>query len=149
MLDKKLFFSDLPVSTLLQEHKICYMPQSQDDVQRIVVRRRHIWSDTVRKLKGGLDVNKHIKVSFVGDVAVDEGGPRREFLTLLMRDMAGNNSLFQGKLHQRLPRPNLVELNKRSFYCVGLCIAMSLVHGGPNPAFFAPSVARYGFNIEK
>ena len=59
-------------------------------------------------------MNKHIKVSFLGDVAVDEGGPRREFLTLLMSDnMAGNNSLF---LHQRLPRPNLVELNKRSFY---------------------------------
>ena len=119
------------------------MPESLDEAQQVVVRRRHVWSDTVKKLKNDLDVNKHIKVSFVGDVAVDEGGPRREFLTLLMRDIAGNNSLFQGKPHQQLPRRNLLELSKKSFYYVGLCIAMTLVQGGPDPGFFAPSVARY------
>ena len=75
---------------------MCYTPESLDEAQRVVVSRRHVWSDTVRKLKNGFDVNKHIKVSFVRNVAVDEGGPRCEFLTLLMRDIAGNNSLFKG-----------------------------------------------------
>ena len=64
---------------------------------------------------------------------MDEGGPWREFLTLLMRDIARNNSLFQGKLHQQLPRPILLELSRKSFYYVGLCIAMTLVQGGPVP----------------
>ena len=102
-----------------------------------------MWNDTVRKLRSGLDVNKHIKVSFVGNIAVDEGGPRREFFKLLTESIASNNSLFQGELHRRVPRPNLSELNKKSFYYVGCCIALTLLHGGPNPSFFAPSVAKY------
>ena len=118
------------------------MLEEEENAQRIVVRRKHVWDDTVRKLKGGLDANKPIKLSFIGDVAVDEGGPRREFLALLMRSIADNNSLFQGKLSQRIPRPNLVELNKKSFFYVGVCIAMSLIHEGPNPAFFSPAVVR-------
>ena len=81
---------------------------------------------------------KHIKVSFVEDVAVDEGRPRREFLTLLIKSIAENNSLFQGEVDRWLPQPNLVELDKKSYFYVGVCIAMTLIHGGPNPALFLP-----------
>lgn len=84
--------SECPVSVLLQQHISSNMSQMEEDIQRIVVRRRHVWEDTVRKIKGWLSVTKQLKVTFVGDIAVDEGGPRREFLYLLMESIASNNS---------------------------------------------------------
>lgn len=137
-----IFHRDVSASILLQEHRARVL-QSQDDVQRIIIRRKHVWEDTMRKLKGGLEVNKPIKVSFVGETAVDEGGPLREYLSILITSMACNNNLFQGDMQRRLPRPNLLELDKKSYYYVGMCIAMTFVHGGPNPAFFSPSTAKY------
>ena len=66
------------MNVLLKDHQARYMHEEEENAQRIVVRRKHVWDDTVRKLKGGLDANKPIKVSFVGDVAVDEGGGHDE-----------------------------------------------------------------------
>ena len=137
-----IFHRDAPVSILLQEHRACAL-RSQDDVQRIIIHRKHVWEDTIRKLKSGLNVNKPIKVSFVGESAVDEGGPLREYLSILIASIASNNNLFQGDAQRRLPRPNLAELEKKSYYYVGMCIAMTFVHGGPNPAFFSSSTAKY------
>ena len=105
-----------------------------------IVRRRHVLSDTVQKLKNGLDVKKYIKVSFCRYFAVDKSGPRSEFLTFLMRNIAGNN--FMGSFISDYLDRNLLELSRNSFYYVGLCIAMILVQGGQDPGFFAPSVVK-------
>ena len=43
------------------------------------MRRGHILDDTVVALRSNFDEKKHIRVSFLGEPAVDEGGPRREF----------------------------------------------------------------------
>ena len=98
------------------------MPESHDDVQRIVIRRKYVWEDTVRKIRSGLNVNRYIKVTFVGETAVDEGGPLREYLSILMASIASNNNLFQGNIQQRVPRPNLLELNKKTYYYIGMVL---------------------------
>jgi len=108
-----------------------------------VSRRKHLWEDALNRFKGGLDFTKYIRISFVGEPAVDEGGPLREFLHLLIGSIATNNSLFCGKDDCRVPAPNMVELTNKTYLHVGEMIAVSLVHGGPAPTFFAPSFVDY------
>ncbi len=122
------------------------MPVDASLYQRIVVRRRHVWQDALNRFKCGIDFSKYIRVSFVGEPAVDEGGPLREFLHLLMGCIATNNGLFSGREECRVPAANLAELGRNTYKHVGEMIAVSLVHGGPAPAFFAPSVADYILN---
>ena len=91
----------------------------------------------------GIDFNKHIHITFIGGPAVDAGGPLREFLFLLIREITSNNSLFCGEDENRVPLPNVAALEKELYRYVGQMIAVSLVHGGPAPTFFAPSVIDY------
>ncbi len=120
-----------------------YLPSNQFDNVRIIVRRRHILSDTLHQLRCGLDVSKHLKVTFVGEPAVDSGGPMREYLHLLMSSIALNNCFFCGEDSRRIPAHNVMELEKRTFFYIGSIFALSLIHGGPGPNFLAPPVADY------
>ena len=108
-----------------------------------MIHRRHVLADTLHKLRSGLDVTKRLRVTFIGESAVDTGGPLREYFTILMRCIAQNNSLFCGKENSRVPMHNMLELERRTFYFIGSIVALSLVHGGPAPSFFSPAVADY------
>ena len=89
------------------------------------------------------DFSTYIRVSLVGEPAIDEGAPLREFLHLLMGSIATNNALFSGSEECRMLAANLAELGKNTYKHVGEMIAVSLIHGGPAPAFFVPAVADY------
>ena len=97
----------------------------------------------MHKLRNGLDLNKQLKVTFIGEPGVDEGGPLREFLFLLVTSIAQNNTLFHGGPTSRVPMHNVVELERMTYYHVGACLALSIIHGGPAPQFFSPAVASY------
>lgn len=53
-----------------------------------MIRRKHVFVDALHAVKNGLDVTKHLRVTFVGEPAVDAGGPLREFFHLLMISIA-------------------------------------------------------------
>ena len=57
------------------------------------VRRRNIWEDSKVKLAKctDSDLNSIIRVQFVGEPAVDQGGPRTDFFSLLHRKVCGSN----------------------------------------------------------
>ena len=57
------------------------------------VRRRNIWEDSKVKLAKctDSDLNNIIRVRFVGEPAVDQGGPRNEFFSFLHREVYGSN----------------------------------------------------------
>ena len=138
-----LVYSDgMSIETILQRQRT-KLPIDRSDFQRIVVRRKHLWHDALSRFESGLNFCKHLKVLFVGEPAVDDGGPLREFLYLLMGEIAANNSLFCGEENCRIPAPNMSALEKHTYKHVGEMIAVSLVHGGPSPTFFAPSVVDY------
>ena len=63
----------------------------RDKPLRIKVRRRNIWEDLKVKLAKYTesDLNNIIKVQFVGEPAVDQGGSRNEFFSLLHREVCG------------------------------------------------------------
>ena len=86
---------------------------------------------------------KHIRVTFLGEPAVDAGGPLREFFHLLLSKIAQNNTLFCGTAMARVPKHNMVELSKQTYKCIGSILAASIVHGGPAPSFFSNAVANY------
>ena len=119
------------------------MPVDSSRYQRIVVRRKHLWEDSLHKFRSGIDFHKYIHVTFVGEPAVDAGGPLREFLHLLMGEIASNNSLFSGDDKHRVPIPNMSALEKETYCYVGQMIAVSIIHGGPAPTFLAPSIVDY------
>ncbi len=105
----ELYVKNLPVDRLLSVN-----------CQRIVVRRKHLLFDAM----------KYLKVTFVGEPAVDDGGPLREFFHLLVKNLSEENKLLCGPYDCRTPRKNIVEFQKNSFFQLGKMIAMSLVHGG-------------------
>lgn len=73
---------------------------------------------------------------------MDDGGPLREFLYRVIVALANNDMLFSGPIKSRVPRHNLVELQKKTYFHVGV-IALSLIYGGPAPQFFSSAVADY------
>ena len=60
-----------------------------------------------------------------------------------MKEVQQSNTLFQGPENQWVPRHNLQLLSSQQFVYIGKFFALSILQGGPTPAFLAPSVARY------
>ena len=79
----------------------------------------------------------------MGEPGVDEGGPLREFLHLLMGAIASNNSLWRSEEYHRLPSPHLTSLEQQTYKYIGQMISVSQIHGGPSPTFFANCVVDY------
>ena len=74
-------------------------------------------------------------VRFVGEEAVDGGGPRREMLTLLF---AGSD-LFDGEFF----KINAGNLEKKAYFILGKAVAYGLVFGHPGPQRLHKSLANY------
>ena len=89
-------------------------------------------------------------MTFIGEPAIDAGGPLREHFHLLLGEICRNNTLFQGDEKTLVLVHNVLLLTKQTFKYVGCMIGASLVNGGPAPNFFANAVADYlTFGIEK
>ena len=130
------------MSSLLRSHRVRNLPiDTQENSQSIIVRRKYILQDMMHHLKNHFDPSRYIKITFVGEAAVDRGGPLREFFNLVVKRVMRMNSIFCGPEESRCISHNIVELDKRTYYYVGQILGLSLVYGGPAPNFFAPSVA--------
>ena len=105
--------SSPPVSDLLCEHHLMKLSVNREERIRITVRRRHILEDTLHRLRNDMD---YLKITFVGEPAVDEGGPLREYLHRLLLELSQNNSFFCGPSTSRVPRHSVMELEKKSFF---------------------------------
>lgn len=73
-----------------------YLPLNEEDKSRLIIRRKHLFTDAFHKYRTGIDLNKHLSIMFVGESAIDTGGPLREFLLLLSAEMLMCNTLFCG-----------------------------------------------------
>ena len=87
--------------------------------------------------------NKQFKVTFIGEPAVDLGGPLREYFTIMMRAIAKNSSLFEGIEGQRMLRSNVSAVLEKTYFQVGRIMGASVLQGGPPPTFLAHSVVEY------
>ena len=71
---------ELSTEAVIKQHRANFFYEDDFNVHRITVRHGHILDDTVVALCSNFDEKKHIRVRSLGEPAVDEGGPRREFL---------------------------------------------------------------------
>lgn len=72
----------------------------RDKPLRMKVRRRKIWEDSKVKLVKCTvsDLNKIIRVKFLAEPAVNQGGPHDKWFSLLHREVCGS-SIFIGSEH--------------------------------------------------
>ena len=59
--------------------------------------------------------SKLLKVTFIGEPSVDDGGPRRELFTLLMRELFVKSGLFTGWPEHVVPVHNVPALVDNKF----------------------------------
>ncbi len=111
-----ILFSSVLLLDVLRDHRIKYLPSDDEHRERFTVRRYHILQDTLHMFRRAkLSLTKHLKVTFVGEPAVDAGGPLREFFHYILLEIAENNSLSCGSDTARCPLHNLVELERKTY----------------------------------
>lgn len=129
---------------LLQHQYKVLTGLDEEDRQRIHVRRSHIVEDSIRAFsKHTFSVSKMLKVVFVGEPSVDDGGPRREYFQLVMREIFTKSGLFVGWPLNVIPVHNVQAVAQNKYYVVGKIIATSLVQGGQPPVCFSAALADY------
>uniref|UniRef100_UPI003AAF346D G2/M phase-specific E3 ubiquitin-protein ligase-like n=1 Tax=Centroberyx gerrardi TaxID=166262 RepID=UPI003AAF346D len=132
----------VPVQEILLElsSKISTKQQCKFNINRSAV-----WEGAMRGFQRvSYDPNLMICVKFSDDMGrneegVDLGGPRREFLRLLMETIA-RSPMFEGKENSKNLALDSTALREDRYYTAGRAIAVSLVHGGPPPNFLSPTV---------
>ncbi len=102
------------IKHILQQHSIKELTSSNDeDVQHLRVRRSHIFSDALRQFsKDSFNCSKLLRVRFIGEAAVDDGGPRRELFHLVIQEMF-KSSYFSGFPYHVVPVHNVEALAKK------------------------------------
>ena len=102
------------------------------------IRRKNVWEDSLTKLERAKeDECKPIKVQFIGEPAVDQGGPSREYFGLI-------NYAAQRKLMSHTSfRHNISALQGREYYAFGQLTALGLLQGSPGPRCFSRTVVDY------
>ena len=130
---------------LLQHQHRVIKASDEEDFQRISVRRSHLYLDALRTFsKPTFNVGKMLKVCFIGEpAAIDDGGPRREFFSLLTREIFRTSGLFSGWPEHAVPVHDVHAIANNRFYVVGKMLATCLVQGGELPVCLAKAVADY------
>ncbi|XP_067267092.1 G2/M phase-specific E3 ubiquitin-protein ligase-like [Chanodichthys erythropterus] len=112
---------------------------------RFNINRGSVFDGAMRGFKRlSFNPSHSISVKFSDDMgqdeeAVDLGGPRREFLKLLMEALL-LSPIFEGQEHQQNLALDSTALREDRYFIAGLAIAVSLVHGGPSPGFLSPTL---------
>ncbi|CAC5397211.1 G2H3 [Mytilus coruscus] len=120
--------------------------QSQVDLEKITkfnINRNLVLDGARRAIKRkSFCAKSKISVKFTDDVgiaegAVDEGGPKREFLRMLMKKIQYLH-IFEGPENRRILAYSTSALEDNLYRDVGLFFSLSIVHGGPSPKFLSP-----------
>ncbi|XP_023809905.1 G2/M phase-specific E3 ubiquitin-protein ligase-like [Oryzias latipes] len=117
-------------------------------VSRLNICRSDIWNGAVRGFKRAtFSEKKDILVKFSDnegtlEEGIDTGGPKREFLSLLMKELK-KRPIFDGPMESRYLVYNSTAILEDEYYLAGKMIAVSIVHGGPGPNFLSKNLISY------
>ena len=116
-------------------------------VKRMTVSRDHILTDSVCEFKTAkFDFNNPIRITFENESGIDGGGPRREYFSLLMKELVSPYApfrLFEGSDRRLLPMHNTDALWGGLFKVAGRMIVSSIINGGPGFPCLALPVYTY------
>ena len=90
-------------TTLLSKQEMEHLLQQhfsrvvrKEDYQRINIRRQFLLQDALKQFnRSSFDVSKLLRITFLGESAVDTGGPRREFFRLLLIELFSASNLLK------------------------------------------------------
>ena len=85
--------------------------------------------------------NLKLNICFIGEEAEDGEGPRRIFRLIL--NALADSSVFHAPEGYCTPLRNAITRQRGHFRMAGSLMAMSLVQGGPAPAFLNHAVVQY------
>lgn len=92
----------------------------EDQMQVVRVRRRHIWKDALRAFaKHDFMAGVLISVHFIGEEAADMGGPRREFLRLLMRSLITESGVLTGSDKRKIFSSSPLLVAQKTYFHAG------------------------------
>ncbi|XP_048112140.1 LOW QUALITY PROTEIN: G2/M phase-specific E3 ubiquitin-protein ligase-like [Alosa alosa] len=117
-------------------------------ISRFNICRSEIWDGAVRGFKRGtFSEAKDLLVKFSDDEGrfeegLDTGGPKREFLSLLMKTLS-SRPIFDGPPESRYIVYNSTAIREDEYRLAGMMIAVSIVHGGPAPNFLSQDLVNY------
>ncbi len=93
--------------------------------------------------RANFNVSKMLRVVFIGEGGVDDGGPRREFFSILMKETFSQSGLFSASPSNVVPVHSIQGIAENRFYIIGKMVSTSIVQGGQPPLCFAKAVADY------
>ena len=112
-----------------------------DDRQVVRVRRSHLWEDSLRAFrKESMDTSKLLNVHFIGEEAADEGGPRREYLQLLLNSIVNKAGILEGSEKRRIFTLNPLLLTSQVYYQAGRMTALAIQQEGPGLKCLSPVI---------
>ena len=111
---------------------------------RINVRRKKVWDNTLQIFKSltKSEFGSPICVRFVGEEAVDLGGPKREFFSILFQSLeqqrivVGNSSCLTFS-------HDVIAYDEREYEICGNLVALSLLNGCSGSHNFSSSLVNY------
>lgn len=128
----------------LRLHANRVLNRDEDVCQRINVRRSDVFHDGIRAFgRSSFDACKCLKVRFIGEPAVDQGGPRREFFRLFLSEMGEISGLFRGWPLHLSPVSNSQAVANKVFFTCGKVLASMIVQGGQAPCCFSSPFAEF------
>eukprot|EP00794_Sanderia_malayensis_P012425 gene12425-13710_t len=100
--------------------------------RQLYVQRKTMWQDYVDyRKKKWVKNNSAFTLVFVGEAAVDEGGPRREFFAGALQQM--RSRLFTNTTMGMIPKENAIAIANKDFLLAGELCATTICQGGPSP----------------
>ncbi|XP_071119431.1 G2/M phase-specific E3 ubiquitin-protein ligase-like [Haliotis cracherodii] len=124
---------------------------------QISVNRDAVWGRSMAFFKDVAVSNKakQLMVVFTDsedrhEEGVDTGGPRREYLRLLLQSIVSDSKMLHGDENQGfLIRPHISAYWKNHFRVMGVMLATIIAQGGQSPAIFAPPVVDAILDIDQ
>lgn len=133
---------DVDVKSFLDQHK-----EKLDlfGVNKIDVDRDELWQDSVATFKHPkFQIRSPPRIRFLGEAAIDGGGPSREYGTLLLQTLFSSEAkLFEGKEDRKLPIYSTEGILSNMFKLAGKMVSYLLIHLDIGIQCFPESVYQY------
>ena len=131
----------------LQKLSVKTQPESGNGIN-VFVQRQHALKNALEDLKSSKMETSKLCVEFVGESAVDTGGPTRELFSIAFQQ-AEDSKITRGSL------PNITFMHDQSalangdYTTFGQFVALSFLNGAGGPHIFSPSLARFILGIKE
>lgn len=117
----------------------------EENVKRFSICREELWHESIATFKNPqFDFTAAPIVRFEGEAGIDAGGVRREYGSLLCKEIFSTNAnLFEGQEDRKLPIYSVDGIHSRLFLLVGKIVAYFIIHLDIGVPCLSPAVYNY------